>query len=191
MITKLFTCVAIFAIGLQLAGCYSDYGPVVIEPTPVAAVGGISRLQPGDRIKVTIYGEDTLTGPYDINPAGYIYMPLAGGIRAAGHTQPELARVIADKYKNGILQEPKVSVEIVSLRPIYIFGEVEHPGQFPYTSGLNVITAASMAGGFTYRASKSAVLIQHAGEQVWREYPLTEPVLIAPGDAIRVPERYF
>jgi len=189
--TRYFTCGAILAIGLQLAGCYTDYGPVVIEPTPIAQVGGISRLQAGDRIKVNIYGEDTLTGQYDINPAGYIYMPLAGGIRAAGRTEPELARIIADKYRSGILQDPKVSVEIVSLRPIYIFGEVEHPGQYPYTSGLNIITAASTAGGFTYRASKSVVLIQHAGEQVWKEYPLTEPVAIAPGDAIRVPERYF
>jgi hypothetical protein len=48
-----------------------------------------------------------------------------------------------------------------------------------------------MAGGFTYRASRSIVLIRHTGEEVWKEYPLTEPVPIAPGDLIRVPERYF
>jgi len=54
-----------------------------------------------------------------------------------------------------------------------------------------VHTAVAMAGGFTYRASRTTVLIRHTGDQVWKEYPLTEPVSIAPGDLIRVPERYF
>jgi len=54
-----------------------------------------------------------------------------------------------------------------------------------------VHSAVAMAGGFTYRASKSIVLIRHTGDDVWREYSLTEPVPIVPGDLIRIPERYF
>jgi polysaccharide export outer membrane protein len=77
------------------------------------------------------------------------------------------------------------------LRPFYIFGEVERPGQYPYTADLNVISAALTAGGFTYRASTSTVLIQHAGEAVWREYPLAQPTAVMPGDIIRIPARYF
>src|SRR5215469_10923110 len=186
-----FNWAAIIAIGLQLAGCYTDYGPVTVGPPPPAAAAVATRLQAGDRVKVTVYGEESLTGLYDVNPAGYIYMPLAGAVMAADCTQSELASEITRKYRGGILQDPKVMVEIVSLRPFYIFGEVEHPGQYPYTSGLNVISAATTAGGFTYRASKSAVLIQHAGEQVWKEYSLAAPVSILPGDIVRVPERYF
>ena len=49
----------------------------------------------------------------------------------------------------------------------------------------------TVAGGFTYRASRNSVFIQHAGEAVWQEYPLSASVLIAPGDLIRIPERYF
>jgi polysaccharide export outer membrane protein len=181
----------LIAMGLQLAGCYTDYGPVVIDPQPIAAVSAATHLQAGDKVKVTVYGEENLTGLYDINPAGFIEMPLAGAIRAAGRTQSELARAVESRYHAKILQDPKVTVEMVTLRPFYIFGEVEHPGQYPYTAGLNVISAASTAGGFTYRASKSAVLIQHPGEPVWREYSLYEPIAILPGDIIRVPERYF
>ncbi len=188
---KLFNCGAILALGLQLGGCYTDYGPVVIDPQPVIPVSLATRLQAGDKVKVTVYGEENLTGLYDINPAGSIEMPLAGAVRAAGRTQSELARAIASKYRAGLLQDPKVTVEIITLRPFYILGEVEHPGQYPYTAGLNVISAASTAGGFTYRASRTAVLIQHPGEPVWQEYPLAEPIPILPGDIIRVPERYF
>ena len=186
-----FNLAAIFAIGLQLGGCYTDYGPVVVGPPPPTPAAVAARLRAGDRVKVTVYGEESLTGLYDINPAGYIYMPLAGAVMAADCTQSELASEITKKYRGSFLQDPRVMVEIVSLRPVYIFGEVEHPGQYPYTSGLNVISAATTAGGFTYRASKSAVLIQHAGEHDWKEYSLAQQIAVLPGDIIRVPERYF
>ena len=35
--TKYFTCGVILLIGLQLAGCYTDFGPVVVEPERIAA----------------------------------------------------------------------------------------------------------------------------------------------------------
>jgi protein involved in polysaccharide export with SLBB domain len=150
--------------------------------------------QSGDKIKVTVYGEETLTGEYDINPSGYVSMPLIGAIRAAGRTQSEFGRDVANRYRrDGLLQDLKVNVAVVTFQPFYVLGlgEVTNPGEYPFRSGLNVHAAVAMAGGFTYRASKSIVLIRHTGEQVWKEYPLTEPVPIAPGDLIRVPERYF
>jgi len=180
--------------GLQLAGCYTDYGPVELEARPVSlATGGVAtQLHSGDRVKITVYGEEALTGEYDINPSGNVSMPLIGAIRAAGRTQADFARDVANRYRRGgLLQDPNVTVAVVQYQPFYILGEATRPGEYPFRSGLSVHAAVAMAGGFTYRASKSIVLIRHTGEEVWKEYPLTEPVLIAPGDLIRVPERYF
>ena len=180
--------------GLQLAGCYTDYGPIEVETRPVSlsAAGVATHLRAGDRIKINVYGEEALTGEYDVNPAGYVTMPLIGAIRAAGRTQAELGRDIASRYRSGgLLQDPKVTVAVVQFRPFYVLGEASNPGEYPFRSGLTVHAAVAMAGGFTYRASKSFVLIRHTGDEVWKEYPLTEPVVIAPGDLIRVPERYF
>jgi protein involved in polysaccharide export with SLBB domain len=119
-------------------------------------------------------------------------MPLVGTIRAAGRTTLELQREITNKYVSGkYLQEPKVTVDVTAYRPIYVVGEVLRPGAYPYTSGLNVLTAITTAAGPTYRASRNTVFIQHAGENVWQEYPLSTSIVIAPGDLIRVPERYF
>jgi hypothetical protein len=56
------------------------------------------------------------------------------------------------------------------------------------TSGLNVDRDR---GGTTYRASKSAILIQHPGEAGLREYAVDASVPILPGDIIKVPQRYF
>ena len=194
---RVLSWVAAAAIGLQVAGCYSDYGPVV-RPEPIAASYastrvqvGDSRVQVGDRIKVTVYGEDNLNGVYDVDPAGNVSLPLAGTIRAAGHSKRDLEREITRRYRSDFLQDPKVTVDIATSRPFYVMGEAEKPGEYPYRSGLTVISAIATAGGATYRASRSHVLIQHVGQTAWVEYPLVPEVPVAPGDIIRLPERYF
>jgi protein involved in polysaccharide export with SLBB domain len=193
MIGKYFRLAAVVVVGLQVAGCYTDYGPVAASPEPMIQPASVAtRLQAGDKLKVTIYGEEALSGIYQISPSGDIAMPLVGTIKAAGRTRTELEREIARRYASGkYLQEPKVTVDDVELRPIYVVGEALRPGSYPYTSGLNVLTALAVAGGPTYRASRDRVFIQHAGESVWQEYPLTASVVISPGDLIRIPERYF
>ena len=191
MIAKYLRLAIVLLTGLQVSGCYTDYGPVEVG-TPMSPAGVATHLQAGNKLKVTIYGEETLSGEYDINPSGSVSMPLVGAIRAAGRARSELERDIANRYRSGgFLQDPKVTVAVAQFRPFYILGEATNPGEYPFRSGLNVHSAVAMAGGFTYRASRSAVLIRHAGDEVWREYPLTEPVQIEPGDLIRVPERYF
>jgi len=190
MIGKRFVWGAVLAIGVVVAGCRTDFGPVVLEPDPIAPAAVASRLQAGDRIKVTVYGEPNLSGFYDISPTGSVSLPLAGTFRAAGRTRADLERDVTRRYSEK-LQEPNVTVEVVEFRPVYVMGEVERPGTYPYRSGLNVLTAISTAGGLTYRGSRSTVLVQHSGEEVWREYPLTASVVISPGDLIRIPERYF
>jgi protein involved in polysaccharide export with SLBB domain len=194
MIAKFIRVAIVLLAGLQVAGCYTDYGPVELDAKPVSLSGAgvATHLQPGDKLKITVYGEEALTGDYDINPNGYVSMPLIGAIRGSGRTQLEFGRDIASRYRSGgFLQDPNVTVAVVQFQPFYVLGEATNPGEYPYRSGLNVHTAVAMAGGFTYRASRTTVLIRHTGDQVWKEYPLTEPVSIAPGDLIRVPERYF
>ena len=192
MSNNYFVRAAILAIGLQVAGCYTDFGPVVPAPEPVLGTKAITRFQTGDKLKVIVYGEDALSGVYDISSAGDVSMPLIGMVKAAGRTRAELQREIARKYSSGnYLQDPKVTVDVVEFRPIYVFGETLRPGAYPYKAGLNVLTAITVSGGFTYRASRDSVFVQHAGEDVWHECPLSASVLIAPGDLIRVPERYF
>jgi protein involved in polysaccharide export with SLBB domain len=182
---------AVLLIGFQVAGCYTDFGPVMVPIDPVPIAYTSTALHVGDRIKVTVYGEENLNGVYDVNPAGNVALPLAGSVRAAGRTTTELQREITRLYKSEYLQSPKVTVDIAILRPFFVMGEVKSPGEYAYQNGLNVINAVSAAGGLTYRGDRRHVLIQHAGEEVWNDYPLIPSIPVAPGDQIRVPERYF
>ena len=186
-----FNWAATIAIGLQLAGCYTDFGPVSTQPEPITRADVAAALHTSEKVKVTVYGEENLTGVYEISPAGYVTLPLVGDIEAAGRTRPELEHAVAVAYRGKYLQDPSVTVAVVEYRPYYIMGEAVAPGQYPYRSGLNVLTAISTAGGLTYRASRNTVLIQHAGQQDWKQYAMTSNVLISPGDLIRIPERYF
>jgi protein involved in polysaccharide export with SLBB domain len=192
MFKRLLCVTAVIAAGLMVAGCYQDFGPVAAEPAPIPPPAVATELHVGDQVSITVYDEPSLTGVYTVNPAGYLNLPLIGLVNAAGHTPTELERVVTERYASGnFLQQPKVTISTALFQPIYIFGEVEKPGQYPFQAGLNVLTAITTAGGLTYRGSKDKVFIEHAGQLVWSEYPLVSSVTVLPGDVIRVPERYF
>src|SRR5271155_3548765 len=48
------------------------------------------RFGPGDKLRVTVYGEDDLSGEFQIDGAGYIRLPLIGQMKAVGATAHEL-----------------------------------------------------------------------------------------------------
>ena len=152
---------------------------------------GDLRLAPGDKVRVTVFGEDRLSGEYQIDNAGTLSLPLAGTIQGAGLTKPELEQVLTTQLKNQYLRNPKVTVDVVSFRPFYVLGEVQKPGEYPFRSGLNVLSAIAIAGGATYRAHTSKVMIQRSGSQEMTEYPQSPTILVMPGDVVRVPERFF
>jgi protein involved in polysaccharide export with SLBB domain len=156
-----------------------------------AAAASAPNIQAGDKIKVTVFDEDRLSGEYQVDPAGFVSLPLAGTIKAAGLSKLQLEKALAVKFSGEYLRDPKVTVDIASFRPFYILGEVSKPGEYEYKSGLNVVSALAVAGGTTYRASESTVDIQHVGETNFKQYPISSNIPVLPGDLIRVPMRYF
>src|SRR5712671_3817735 len=90
------------------------------------------RLEAGDKIRVTVFGEEKLTGEYQVDTAGYVALPLAGSVKAAGSTPPEFERALEAAFKKTYLRNPKVTVEVMTFRPFYVLGEVQKPGEYPY-----------------------------------------------------------
>jgi polysaccharide export outer membrane protein len=188
---RVVLCSAALAVAVLMAGCAANSISEAEQNTLAAAATAPAKLQPGDKIKVTVYGEDKLSGDFQLDQAGQISLPLAGTIKAQGLTQTELEKALAKKFRSEYLKDPKVTVTIATLQPYYIMGEVEKPGQYPYQSGLNVLTALAIAGGPTYRANRNTVEIQRHGETAMHDYPISTTVPILPGDVIKVPERYL
>lgn len=179
------------ALGAGLIGSAFAAGAVAAEPATVTRDVPEYRLGSGDKIRVITFGEEALTGEFQVSGAGKVSLPLVGELEASGLTAREFQNSVETALKDGYLKEPRVSVEILNYRPFYILGEVTKPGEYPYTNGLTVLNAVATANGFTYRANKGRVFIKRADGEKEEAYPLTSTTKVAPGDTIRIGERLF
>ena len=191
MVRGVLVCSALLAVAFLVSGCAGGSISEAEQQSLAAAATAPATLQPGDKVRVNVFGESQLSGEYELDQAGQISLPLSGTIKAQGLTQSELEQALSKKFRSEYLKNPKVTVTIGTLAPYYMMGEVKSPGQFAYRSGLNVLTAMAIAGGPTYRANRSTVQIQRRGDASMRDYPISASVPILPGDVIKVPERYF
>jgi protein involved in polysaccharide export with SLBB domain len=170
-------------------------GGVPVADTAASSVlpstTGEYRLGTGDKVRVVVFNEPALSGEFQVDDSGTISLPLVGQIKGGGMTPRELERQLTTKLKGGYVRDPKVSIEVSNYRPFYVIGEIEKPGEYPYRNGLSILAAGAIAGGFTYRASRSKVFIKRAADSFEREFPLGPSTPVLPGDVIRVPERYF
>ena len=173
---------------LALAACSPGRGLAPIPDAPVTAY----HLGVDDQVRVITFGEDQLTGTFRINDSGIIAVPLLGAVKAQGLTSAQLAdEITAELKRKQLLRDPSVSVEVSQYRPIFILGEVKNPGQYPYEPGMTMLTAVSVAGGFTYRGVKdygSVVRLENGRPQ---EGILSRQGVVQPGDVITIYERTF
>ncbi len=148
-------------------------------------------LSAGDRLRVIVFGQDSLSNAYSVDGAGRIAMPLIGSVPVQGRTLTEVEGVISARLREGYVREPRVSVEVEAFRPFFVLGEVTSAGQFPFVEGMTVRTAIAIAGGFGPRGYQSAVDLTRVidGVPITGRVPLDAPV--RPGDTITVRERIF
>jgi protein involved in polysaccharide export with SLBB domain len=150
------------------------------------------RLGAGDKIRVVVLQDTEFSGDYEINASGGISARMLGPIQVVGLTVGEVEEMLRERYRSqGYLVSPRLSVELVAMRPFYVVGEVSRVGQFPYVNCLRVIQAVAIAGGFTRRAGRTRLTIKRFFSTSAEEEYVTEDTLVEPGDVIRVPERWF
>ena len=148
-------------------------------------------LDTGDKLRVVVFGQDSLSNSYVVDASGAITMPLIKAVPARGLTTMALARAVADRLRQGFVREPHVAIEVEAYRPFFILGEVTAPGQYAYVPQMTVEKAVAVAGGFTPRAYRWDIEIERpvAGGVVRKAVPPIERV--RPGDTIVVRERWF
>jgi polysaccharide biosynthesis/export protein len=167
----------------------------LVEAAPAYAAGGIYEqpylLDSGDRLRISVFGQEGLTNSYIVDAAGFVNVSLIGPVQARGLTPIDLSRAVAGRLRQGYVRDPHVSVEVETYRPFFILGEVTAPGQYPYVANMTVETAVAIAGGFSPRAQKSGVqLTRNMNGQLIRN-KVPPNFLVRPGDTITVDERWF
>jgi polysaccharide export outer membrane protein len=186
-----FGAIALMAICLMIAGC--SQGPLSSGAGNMqsAAAREPYRLGPGDRLRLIVYGEQELSGDFDVDGAGIVALPLVGPVHVGGATIAEASNNVADAYRKGYLKDPQVSIEVLNYRPFYILGEVRGPGSYPYVNGMTVLNAVALAGGFTYRANEDSFIIVRANDPAKAEQQAGPETDVLPGDIVKVRERFF
>ena len=176
---------ACLGVSLLAGACASPEvisGPQFVTQGGTAALQRVYRIGIGDKLKISVYGEDNLSGPVEVNAFGQVSLPLIGEMPAKDMALNEFRDSVARRLADGYIKNPKVTVEMTNYRPIYVHGEVKN--------GVSLRDVVAMAGGYTYRADQSYLYIGREGERdVAVQLPADVPVL--PGDNIRIPERFF
>lgn len=148
-------------------------------------------LDAGDRLRITVFGQEGLSNIYAVDASGHVAMPLIGSVPAHGLTPQQLAKEIAERLRHGFVRDPSVSAEIVTYRPFFILGEVNNPGQYPYVAHMSVETAVAIAGGFAPRAYKDRVSVSRPVNGATVSLNVPPNFEVKPGDTIKVNERWF
>lgn len=147
-------------------------------------------LGSGDKLKVTVFGSEDLSGETEVDQAGNVTLPLIQQVPAAGKTIPQLEDEIKKRLSPDYVKNPRLTIEVENYRPFFILGEVKNPGSYPFVAGMTVVNAIALAGGYTYRANKSEVLMTRKNDPS-HKVPARPTDIVMPGDIVEVQERFF
>jgi len=104
-------------------------------------------IGPGDKLKITVFGEEDLSKEVTIGPDYTLALPLIGQLSVANLSLAEIEAKITSLLLDGYLIDPSVTVEILESRPVYILGDVQAPGSYAYRDGMTVLNVIALAGG--------------------------------------------
>ncbi|SRR5258708_566652 len=150
------------------------------------------KLGSGDMITVRVLGEEELRREkVRLSDAGTMSFPVLGEVKVQGMTVGDLEDYITKSLKGRYLLNPQVNVSIDEYRNFFVNGMVEKPGGYPFSPGLTVRKAITLAGGFKERASRDKINIIRDDDpkQVPRKVDLNAPVM--PGDIVTIEESFF
>jgi polysaccharide export outer membrane protein len=176
------TCWALFLAVLFCGAAFSQVAPELSK----------YKLGSGDMITVRVLGEDDLKREkVRLSDAGTISFPVLGELKVQGMTVGALEDYITKGLKGRYLLNPQVTVSIDEYRNFYVNGMVEKPGGYPYTPGLTVRKAITLAGGFRERANRDKINLIRDDDpkQTPRRVDMNATVL--PGDIVTIEESFF
>ncbi len=111
-----------------------------------------------DKLKIQIYQFPELSDTYTVNSTGGITIAPIGEVPVAGLSAQEISAKISQRFINaGLSDKPGTTVTVIELRPIYVMGDVQKPGEYAYRPGLTVLQAVTLAGGY-YRVTDPGLL---------------------------------
>jgi protein involved in polysaccharide export with SLBB domain len=146
-----------------LGGCLGHHPKLGPMPGPALVPVVASepyRIQPGDELEIRFFHTPEQNVTLPVRPDGFIALPLAYEVRAAGRTVEELRLELVDRCSRE-LASPEIAVIVrnISGYQVHVGGEVDKPGVLELTGPRTVLEAVFAAGGFLPTASLADVIV--------------------------------
>ena len=164
---------------------------ILLTSLAAAQQSGSYLLGPGDRIAISVFGQQDLSMEFTLSDSGTLNYPFLGEILIQGMTIAELEQRIADGLRDDYLIDPDVTVLMTQYRLFFINGEVDRPGGYPYQPGLTLEKALALAGGLSPRAARDKIVVKRASELSGVGVNINMSDHVHAGDVIDVPQSFF
>lgn len=127
----------------------------------VAPPASQQKIGPLDKIKVTVFQVEDLTGEFTVDASGNIDYPLLGNLAVQGLTPPEASKRISDRLAQRYLRNPSVQVTFLEQQQqtITIDGSVRQPGVKPIQGETTLMRAVALGQGTSEDANPSRVIV--------------------------------
>jgi len=190
-------------LALLASGCRSPGANVGYQlPPPVDGGPEASLLGRNDVVEVRVFQEPDFSGVYRVSSSGTIDFPFCPKLPVLGLAPEDLAAQLTVCLAPKVLKNPQITVSTreYNSKKIFVVGEVQKPGTFPYEDNMTIIQAITLAGGFTKTAAKNSTnltrLVEgHEMKQTVEVDDIAQGkapnVPLLPGDIIFVPESFF
>lgn len=178
---------------VQSLSAESDTDGIGVHPAAAEVSSYLAgyRVGGGDRLRVTVFGQEELTAEYNVDSRGNMSMPLLSSFKVGDMTVPQIEHLIEAKLRKDFLKNPDVSVEVITFRPVFVLGEVTTAGQYPYIGGMTIQKAIAVSGGYSARADQGKVIVTRQTVNGPVSMKLSPTAALLPGDTVYVRERWF
>lgn len=158
----------------------------------------------GDVLDISVWRHPDLNKEVVVRPDGKIAFPIVNEIQASDLTPDELdLKLVAGLSR--IIRDPDVTITVRSFtsNKIFVLGEVNLPGVYPFRGKMTVLEAIGMAGSYTDNAVLQSIMIIRRGyigrpqvmridmAEVIKKGNIKQDVVLQANDIVYVPKSFI
>jgi polysaccharide biosynthesis/export protein len=151
---------AVGAIDLSAQATYTPSPSSTLSTSSIATTPNYV-IGPGDRLRITVWNQENVSGEYVVAGDGSFTFPLIGRVVAGGLTVSKLETELKRLLANGFYRDPQVTASMLEYRSkrVFVIGSLHTPGAYPLTGDMNLIEALARAGSTTPDAADHLFII--------------------------------
>jgi polysaccharide biosynthesis/export protein len=141
--------------------------PTTGAPAPIVNASPNYVVGPNDRLRITVWNQEDVSGEYVVSADGSFTFPLIGRVVAAGLTLAKLEGELKQLLTAGYFKNPQITAAVLEYRSkrIFIMGSVRQPGAVPLTGETSLIEALAHAGSTTPDAADHVFILHSQGAE--------------------------